>query len=106
MTIHSTIYVDNDSMLVVESLRDRDGNLVTTATVTLESLLDRSGNAVNGITTPSAMSHVGSGTYELLIPSSVSFVAGRSYRATVKAVTVGGLIGEWTETLIAKVRAA
>ena len=106
MTTHSTVYVDNDSILLVESLRDRNGDLVTTATVTLDSLVDKNGDAVSGVDTPSELTHVGDGTYELTIPSTASFVSDRIYRATVKAVTVSGLIAEWTERLIAKRRAA
>lgn len=106
MTIHSTVYVDNDSMLRVEALRDRDGNLVTDATVTLESLTNKSGTAVSGVTTPSTLTNTGDGNYEIMVSSSAGFSAGKIYEATVKAVTVGGLVGEWVETLVAKRRAA
>lgn len=102
---YSTIFLDNDSLLVLSGLRDRAGNLIIDATVTLESLLDKRGHDVDGLTTPVGLNADGEGNYELLLPKELAFVAERFYYANVKAVA-SGLTGEWAETLMAQRRTA
>lgn len=102
---HSTIYIDNDSVLKVTGLRDRAGDLVTTATVMLDQFVDKRGNAVTGITTPAAFTNLGDGNYELSIPGTAEFFDSRLYVATVSASVLGSS-GEWNETVVAKRRTA
>lgn len=106
MTTHSTIYIDNDSVLRVQGLRDRSGALVANATVALDSFEDRRGADVTGISTPALFSNIGSGDYELSLPDSLGLVEGKVYLATVSAVSTVGDKAEWTETVIAKRRSA
>lgn len=105
MTTHSSLYIDNSAVLKVEALRDRSGELVTGAAVVLEEFVDKSGNAVAGMTTPTALTETSTGTYEVEIPYDIDVTAGKVYRLTVSA-TYLGYVGEWTETVIAKRRAA
>lgn len=105
MSTSSFIYVNNDSLIVLKRLTDRNGVPVTTATVTLESLVDNDGNAVDGVMVPGTLNHTSDGNYELLVARTAGVVAGQTYYATVRAL-YSGLQGEWTETVIAKRRIA
>lgn len=103
---HSVAFVDNDATLLVTGLRSRTGALVDYAVVTLQSLVDaRTGVAVTGISLPVTLTSTGQGNYEVLLPRTAGFVAGRSYYATIRAVAAG-VQAEWRETILAKLRVA
>lgn len=103
MTIHSSIFIDSDSVLSVEGLRDRSGSLVSTATVTLDAFIDkRSGATVAGITLPAEFTNLDSGNYELALPNELALTENRIYSATITAISTSGYRREWTETMIAK----
>lgn len=98
MTKQSNLPIGSDMVLALGVLRDRAGNAIIDATVTLESLLDSTDAAVTGIATPANFTHVGGGSYEIALPNNLGVVDGGVYRAKVKAVS-GTKQREWTETL-------
>lgn len=102
---HSSIYLDNDHVVVVQSLTDQDGVAVTDATVTVESIVDNRGTAVTGVSFPISLSHESAGTYEGSLPKEIQIREGRIYKAHIRAVA-DGKQAQWTESLVAKTRAA
>lgn len=107
MTAHSTIFVgDNTHIVEVADLQDNLGVVETAATVTMTAVVDADGVAVSGVTVPLSIPHIAAGTYRATLPHGGAFVAGRQYRATIKAVGSQSFRAQWTETLVAKVRAA
>lgn len=100
---HSALYVENDNVLVMESLVDQDGAAVTDATVTLVSIIDEDDAEISGMSFPTTMPHDSGGTYKVVLPAALAVVAGKVYRAIVTA-DAGGVVGKWTEVLLAKVR--
>jgi hypothetical protein len=101
----SAIYTGNSQVIIADGLKDRDGAAITNGTVRLVALVDNRGRDVTGVTLPLAMSHVGEGVYEGALPDDLGIRAGSIYKATVTA-DVAGVVGEWTETLVAQVRRA
>lgn len=107
MTTHSTIYVgDNTHVLEVAELQDNLGVAETAATVTVTAVLDSTGAAVSGVTVPITLPHIAAGTYRATLPHGGAFLAGRLYSVTFKAVGSQSFRAQWTETLVAKERAA
>ena len=106
MNLASEIYIDNDSVVVLKALKNRAGILQTDATVTLIGFTDHKGKAVGGVELPVTMNHVGDGDYEGIISKDIAVGAGRTYLATVRAVSAAGITGEWVETVAAKQRVA
>lgn len=107
MSRHSTVYVGNTNLAELLDLKDEQGNVVTNALVELESVIDRrTGQAVAGLAVPATLTHVGNGAYRGSLAAGTGFVPGRIYEARLVAFGGGGQVAEWTETLIAKRRAA
>lgn len=106
MTLTSEIFVDNDSLIVLAGLKNRLNVAVTDATVTLDAFVDRRGAAVAGVSLPLQLNHVGNGDYEAVITKGIAVVSGKTYTATVRAVSSAGLTGQWVETAVAKKRVA
>lgn len=107
MSNHSALYVGNTSIIEVDGLADQDGAYQNDATVTLQSLVDkRTGVAVSGVTVPLTLSYVASsnGKYQGTIPYDAAITAGRTYLATVQAISASGQRARWVETVIAQVR--
>lgn len=104
-SLTSSFYVGNDSVLVVDGLKDRDGNAVLGAAVSLISFTDSSGNTPTGITLPAAFAEIGAGRYELALSRSIGVRRDKTYSFIVTA-TAAGLQGKWIETFIARNRAA
>ena len=105
----SVFYVGNSAIARVDSLRDEDGNYVNDATVTLESFTNEAGGgAVGGVTTPLTLSYVAgtNGRYEAALSHSLAVTPGEWYVGVFRAVTSGGLRGQWTERVRAQTRSA
>lgn len=101
---HSNLYVGNNTHVIeLVDLKDPDGNLVSSASVSMTELLDSDGAAVAGVTPPIAMSLVSAGYYRGTLPDGLTLTVGDLYFARVKA-TSGGFKYDARETLIAKVR--
>lgn len=101
------LFIENDNAVVLNALRDLDGNYINSATVTLESLVDRAtGAAVTGITPPVSMPYVAAsnGVYRALLPHTLGLTLGKYYRAKVKVVS-GTMDGVWYEDLVCRLRA-
>lgn len=94
---HSTLHPNTSSVVILEGLRNREGEFVTDATVQLTALENRRGDTVGGIDLPLAMDHIEEGRYEGPIPG-LAIVPGL-YTARIVA-TSGQLSREWTETVI------
>lgn len=101
----SLTFVNNTMLAVLDDLTDNDGNLVTTATVTITTIVDKNGDEVTGETYPISLAHIASGRYEGVVLDTLAVTQGKTYRATYKAVA-GANIGEWEETLNARIRTA
>jgi hypothetical protein len=107
MSKHSVVYIGNTHFAQIEGLSDQDGVPVTTATVELLSVTDNeTGAPVSGIQAPLTMPHVGNALYRASISHTAGFVPGRVYQAVFTAIGPTGQLAQWTETLIARKRAA
>lgn len=107
MTTHSNIYVgENTHVLEVVDLQDHEGTVQVDATVQVTAITTTAGVAVVGVTVPISLIHVADGLYRGILPHGGEFSAGRTYKATFKAVGSQGYRAEWIETLVSKYRAA
>jgi hypothetical protein len=108
MTAHASIvyFGQNSHVVELQDLRDVDGVLQTTATVTLVTIV-RYGTTipVSGLSFPYSMPHIGSGNYRVALPVTSGFLNGQRYEATIRAVA-GSSAGEWTETIAVQLRRA
>lgn len=98
----SELPINSDMILRVDTLKDRAGTAITSATVTLESIKDHAGANVSGMTFPASFTHQGAGVYEIALPDGLGVVANQTYSALVKAVSAT-LQREWTHTIKAVV---
>lgn len=105
---HSTIYIgENTHDVEIAELKDRDGNVQTDAAAQLTAIKDSVGTDVAGVPgLPLTLAHVSNGLYRGTLVNGGSFVAGQTYKATIKATGSQGYKAEWIETLIAAARAA
>jgi hypothetical protein len=107
MSTQSTLYIGNNThVLEVLGLQDHVGTEQSDAIVQLLSITASDGSAVSGVSVPIVLAHISNGDYRNTLPAGGAFVAGRKYTATFHAAGSQGFVGEWTESLIAKRRAA
>ena len=79
------LYLNSDNIVEVENLTNAlTGELVTTATVNV-TLTDLNGNEVSGATFPALLTHAGSGTYQGLLPNTLSLSTRKQYKALYTA---------------------
>lgn len=100
------LYIGNDTILEVESLRnDLTGAYLNSATVTV-TLEETDGVDVAGETWPKTMAYVtgSNGTYRATLVYGLSLVAGRKYYAQITADAGAGLRAAWQVECIARKR--
>jgi hypothetical protein len=102
---HSPIYIGNDSVIQVNSLRGRTGDPIEGALVQVLSIKDKGGNDVQGVDLPLTLSHIGDGNYEGELTKDIEVRAGRVYTMEVVA-TFNGRAAQWHENLVAQDRTA
>jgi hypothetical protein len=101
------LYIGNDTVLELESLRNElTGAYLNDATVTV-TLEDTDGVDVAGDTWPVTMAHVASsdGLYRATLKYTLSLVEGRKYRAQITADAGAGLRAAWQVDCVARKRA-
>lgn len=98
------IYLDNDHVVKLDGLKDKDGVAVTSATVECR-ILDSDKQEVSGITWPLALSHVSDGNYEVVLDKAVDLTLNSLHFLEVTAVQ-GGTEAMWRERIIAAERSA
>lgn len=94
---YGTLYVGNDMLLTVSGLKAQTtGNWINNATVTC-TLLDAAGDQIPGATWPLTLSYVAgtNGNYRVVLPDTLSLVAGEALRCHVTADAGDGLKGFW-----------
>ena len=102
------IYLSNDNLLSVSSLRNSSsGSFMNNATVTA-TLKDTGGTNVSGQTFPVTLSYIADsdGNYQMTLDNALSMVEDTTYVATITATSSSGLYAEWEMTLTATKRTA
>jgi len=100
------IYVGNDTILEVESLKNElTGLYVNDATVTV-TLEETDGVDVAGDSWPKTLTYVGgsNGAYRATLVFGLALVAGRKYNAKITADAGAGLRAAWTVPCLARER--
>lgn len=98
--------VGNSNVVELRHLRNNEtGEFDSTANVSV-TLQTTGGVDVAGHTWPLAMTHDKSGTYRVVLTSSLAVVAGEEYVQTIDAVGAGGLTARFISTVRATDRIA
>lgn len=98
------LYINNDSVLQVEALRDEiAGTFLNGATVNV-TLRDAFGASVTGGTWPIQMAYVtgSDGTYRATLPYTLALAVNGRYTAVVTVDAGLGLHAEWAEECVAR----
>lgn len=100
------LYLNNDHLVSIHSLRDAQGNAVAGATATA-TLYEADGTTeVQGVSWPITLVYQGHcGDYQGEVPASVTLVPGRRYKMKITAISVGKQF-EVLRTVVAKIRNA
>ena len=87
------IYIDNDSLVFLDGLVDKDGAFINNGTVTV-TLQKLDGSAVGGVSWPLALPYVAgsNGKYEETIDKAVAVALNTEYK--LKFVVVVNVIGD------------
>lgn len=97
------VYVSNTNVLRLNDLtKETDGSVITGAALTV-TIKDLANVQLAGMAWPQVMTEVGGGDYELALPSTLSWIAGTEYIATIDATSVAG-VGHWDHHFKAKNR--
>lgn len=102
------LYIGNDMVLEVDSLReDLAGAVLNDATVSVV-LTDSAGVQAAGSSWPQTLAYVDAsdGLYRTLLPYTLTLVAGRRYTATVSALSSDGIRATWVVDCVAAARSA
>ena len=105
----SILSIGANSVIRLSGLKDYNDVYQNDATVTLEELVERiTDTPVSGVTTPMSLLYVPSsnGVYEGALPYNIGIEARKVYRATIRAISSGGLRKDWVETIKVKVAEA
>lgn len=100
------LYVGNDNILELDSLKnDLTGADLNAATVSV-TLKDSAGANVAGSSWPLAMTYVAAsnGTYRATLGYAIALVAGGRYTATITADAGAGLHASWAVECVARTR--
>lgn len=101
-----TLYVGNDTILEVGSLKNElTGAFLNSAAVTV-TVTDMSGVEVSGDTWPKTMAYLtgSDGVYRATLLHGLALVAGTRYQAEVAADAGTGLYASWTIDCVARDR--
>ena len=97
------IFVENDTLMFLSNLTDKDGNSITDATVTV-TLFKAGGGQVGGQSWPLNLPYVSaSSQYEAVLDKAVNVVNNKGYRAKF-IVTSGTSDGVFWKNLVGKER--
>lgn len=96
------LLIGNDMLLELVGLRD--GAIVQDAATVSVTIRDRRGTEVPGATWPMAMTSMGGGDYQAILPASLVVKPRESYDVEI-SVDAGGSIGQWRRSVIAQYRA-
>ncbi len=98
-----TIYIDNDSLIAVDSLKNSaTGLYMNEATVTV-TVHDSSGVAVIGQSFPVTMDYelASDGKYTATLDDALVLDEGNIYTAVINATSVSGITAKWNFQLLA-----
>lgn len=107
MSTITPLYLDNDSVLEVDRLKNElTGAFLSDATVTVTLVEKSSGEPVAGETWPKPMDYVAdsSGLYRATLPYTLALAAGARYDAVITADGGDGLRARWSVECVGRRR--
>lgn len=106
MSTIQTLYIDNDTILDLDGLKNElTGAFVNDATVTV-TLTNSAGVAVGGEVWPKTLAYVAGseGSYRATLPDTLSLTNGGRYEAAITADAGAGLRASWVIACVARTR--
>lgn len=97
------IYINNDNLLTVSSLKNANGGALVTDATVQATLYDSDDTEVTGQTWPLVLGADGSGNYSGQLQDTINLVDQAQYEAVITAEGAG-LQAEWRLSLIATQR--